>query len=285
MTVPARLAWVWREPPGPLHGGLDGVIVRAANGNVVTTKDHFNYADNYAAWRREHAGRVTAWTYIYPSSDGRISAEALHGAAAGAALYVADIEDPVPAAVVTAFCKRLRQLEPHAVLGFSSYPTRKQATDHGVPWDTCVDAFDLGFPQVYFPSQRARIAQVIDDHHGKPVHVALSPADDDGWQDLARTGLGSHSGVSLWRYGLKNFASWASHLGHVTAKVEEDFTTDELLDALASPRGQKALKDAVTDVLRAGLGGLAPGQTDNTVRPGQRWLFETVAEIQAKVDG
>ena len=48
----------------------------------------------------------------------------------------------------------MRQREPEALLGFSSLPTRADAEAVGVPWDVCVEEFDLGLPQVYTPAQR-----------------------------------------------------------------------------------------------------------------------------------
>jgi hypothetical protein len=61
--------------------------------------------------------------------------------------------------------------------------------NHGVPWDACVDGFDIGLPQVYFPEQRRKLDQVIDDHRGKPLHVAVCPGDDPAWTETAKRGL------------------------------------------------------------------------------------------------
>jgi hypothetical protein len=64
-------------------------------------------------------------------------------------------------------------------------------------------------------------------------------------------------------------------------------TSDELLDALESPRGQRALRNAVTEVLRAGFAGQAPGldeEAGRAVRPSQSWLFTTIERIRAKVE-
>jgi hypothetical protein len=60
---------------------------------------------------------------------------------------------------------------------------------------------------------------------------------------------------------------------------EDDVTQDELLDALESDRGQAALRRAVTDVARAGFGGLHPDATGPQIRPSQAWLFDAVGEI------
>jgi N-acetylmuramoyl-L-alanine amidase len=67
---------------------------------------------------------------------------------------------------------------------------------------------------------------------------------------------------------------------------EDDMTTDQLLDALESDRGQRALSAAVRETLRAGFAGHAPGlQGDekNRIGASQNWLFQTVEKIRAKV--
>jgi N-acetylmuramoyl-L-alanine amidase len=68
--------------------------------------------------------------------------------------------------------------------------------------------------------------------------------------------------------------------------VEVDMTTDELLDALESDRGQRALASAVRQTLRAGFAGHAPGLNDSEekrVGPSQAWLFGTIEKIRNKV--
>ena len=73
---------------------------------------------------------------------------------------------------------------------------------------------------------------------------------------------------------------------------DDDLTTAELLDALESTRGQRvltgALRETVTDqvtaVLRAAFAGHAPDVDDKTIRPSQKWLFDTVAEVRARLD-
>jgi hypothetical protein len=64
---------------------------------------------------------------------------------------------------------------------------------------------------------------------------------------------------------------------------EDDMTQAELLDALESDRGQAALRKAVTEVARAGFGGLHPDATGPQIRPSQAWLFDTVGEIHDAV--
>ncbi len=68
------------------------------------------------------------------------------------------------------------------------------------------------------------------------------------------------------------------------AVLEDDMTPDQLLDALESERGQKILGKAVTDVLRAGFGKLAPGHEDDPhIHQNQTWLFATIEKIRGKL--
>ena len=200
------------------------MLVRAANGATTGGSGGIDYADNYRAWKQRLGDQVLPWTWLGPpaSSDGLAAAEVVAEAAPGEPLYVVCIEQGVQEAEAEVFAERLRQLAPDALLGFSSYPTRGQAASFGVPWDACVAAFDLGLPQVYFASQRAELARVVADHRGRPVHVAVSPSEDAGWLHAARAALDEHLGVSLWRHGLDQFASWAQELrGNARHAAEE----------------------------------------------------------------
>jgi hypothetical protein len=75
--------------------------------------------------------------------------------------------------------------------------------------------------------------------------------------------------------------------------VEADMTKDEMLDALESARGKQIIQDAlkpivrqeVLDILRAGFGGLGPDPASETVRDSQRFLFESIEEINSKLVG
>ena len=227
MTIPKRLGWVWRSQPEPLPAGLDAMLVRAANASATTGSGGFDYAASYAAWKRALGPLVLPWTWLGPpaSSDGLAAAEVLAAAAPGEPLYVVDVEGSLPDTEAVAFANRVRALVPGAQVGFSSYPTRAQASSHGVPWDACVAAFDLGLPQVYFPRQRAELAQVVADHRGRGVHVAVSPGDDPGWLGAATAGVEQQLGASLWRHGLDQFAAWADRLGKVHGGDEFDMAT------------------------------------------------------------
>lgn len=244
MTIPRRIGWVWRTAPGAPPAGLEAMLVRAANGTSTKGSGGFDYAVNYRAWKRALGGRALPWTWLGPpaSTDGIAAAEAVAQAAPGEPLYVVDLEGSVPDTEVVAFANRLRALVPGSLVGFSSYPTRAQATSHGVPWDACIAAFDLGLPQVYFPRQRAALAQVVADHRGRGVHVAVSPGDDPGWLAAAEAGVGAHLGASLWRHGLDQFTAWAQELGTVPGGDEFDMAT--IAD----------LENAVRKVLNEGAG-------------------------------
>lgn len=244
MTIPRRLGWVWRTAPEPLPPGLEAMLVRAANATSTKGSGGFDYAANYRAWKRLLGPRVLPWTWLGPpaSADGIAAAEVLAAAAPGELLYVVDIEGSLPDTEVVAFANRLRALVPGALLGFSSFPTRAQASSHGVPWDACVAAFDLGLPQVYFPQQRAELARVVADHRGRGVHVAVSPGDDPGWAVAAGAGITQYLGASLWRHGLDQFSAWARQLGAVHGGDEFDMAT--IAD----------LENAVRKVLNEGAG-------------------------------
>lgn len=225
--VPARIAWVWRDglpsdPKAPaVPAGVDGLLVRAANGTGYTGSGGFSYRASYAAWAaRAGAAHCGAWTWLGPptSSDGRAAADALHTAAPAAPYYVADVEGALSRGQATAFVRRLAELAPGRPVGFSSYPTRAQAVRFGVPWDELVDVCQFSAPQVYWPAQRAQLAQVLLDHHRSsgaalPVHVAVSPTDDPGgWLTIAREGVGRLAGTSVWRLGLPGALGWMRSL-------------------------------------------------------------------------
>jgi len=244
VTIPRRLGWVWRTPPEALPSGLEAMLVRAADATSTEGPGGIDYAANYRAWKRALGPRVLPWTRLGPtaSTDGIASAEVVAAAAPGELLYVVEIQGSLPDTEVVAFANRLRALVPGALLGFSSYPTRAQASSHGVPWDACVAAFDLGLPQVHFPNQRAELARVVADHRGRGVHIAVSPGDDSGWAAAATTGITQYLGASLWRHGLDQFTAWAQQLGDVQGGDEFDMAT--IAD----------LENAVRKVLNEGTG-------------------------------
>jgi hypothetical protein len=195
------------------------MLVRAANA-AVTSGNGIDFAANYGAWKGLLGPRVLPWTWLGPpaSSDGVAAAEVVVEAAPGEPLYVVCIEQGLPDLEAEAFAERLRQLVPGALVGFSSYPTRAQAASFGVPWDACVDVFDLGLPQIYFASQRAELDRVVADHRGRPLHVVVSPGDDAGWLVTARAGVERHLGASIWRHGLDQFAAWVRELDPAPAR-------------------------------------------------------------------
>jgi hypothetical protein len=125
---------------------------------------------------------------------------------------------------VLAFARRVRQREPDTLLGFSSLPTRADAEAAGVPWDVCVEEFDLGLPQVYTPAQRELLLEdpspVVTDMGGKPIHVATFPDSDVGWLESARAGINHHAGASAWAVDQSSFANWRRQLSKLA--TEED---------------------------------------------------------------
>jgi hypothetical protein len=132
-------------------------------------------------------------------------------------VYVVEVGPKTPPAQVAAFAARLRQREPIAALGFSTWPTRAEAEQAAVPWDACVEAFDFGLPQVCTPAQRQLLLRddspVVEDMAGKPIHVAVFPDADPLWVDSARLGVSEHAGASAFSVDQSSFSAWRRQLG------------------------------------------------------------------------
>jgi hypothetical protein len=226
--VPTTAAWVWQAGPRPV-GALDGVFVRCANGASGSGAGGFDLARNWRDWKASRRTRAVPWTWFGPpvSSNGSACADVLHQIAPGEPVYVVEIECDPPPEQVLAFVRRMRKLEPSARLGFTSYPTRAEAEGRGgVPWETCVAAFDFGLPQVYTARQRAVLlaadSPVVADMQGKPIHVAVFPDADPGWTASARTGLARHLGVSAWAIDQSSFDTWRDQLAAVVRQPHLD---------------------------------------------------------------
>ena len=157
------------------------------------------------------------WVGPPPGTDGPASADALAAIAPGQRVYVVEVGPETPPAQVVAFAARLRQREPIAALGFSSWPTRAEAEQAAVPWDACVEAFDFGLPQVCTPTQRQLLLRddspVVEDMAGKPIHVAVFPDADPLWVDSARLGVAEHAGASAFSVDQSSFSAWRRQLG------------------------------------------------------------------------
>jgi hypothetical protein len=209
---------VWHAEPRSIFG-LEAVFVRCASGTSAVGRGGFGFADNFRAWVAARGPAVVPWTWLGPpaSSDGPACAEALDAVAPGQRMYVVEVGGDTPAGQVAAFVARLRELEPIAALGFSTWPTRVEADAAGVPWDACVDAFDFGIPQVFASYQRELLLRpdspVVADMLGKPIHVAVFPDADPGWLDSARLAVKEHAGVSAWAVDQSSFTSWRRQLG------------------------------------------------------------------------
>jgi hypothetical protein len=218
LTLPRTAAWVWHAEPRSIFG-LEAVFVRCASGTSAVGRGGFSFADNYRAWVAARGPAVVPWTWFGPpaSSDGSACADALHAVAPGQRMYVVEVGAETPPGQVAAFAARLRQWEPIAALGFSTWPTRAEAEAAGVPWDACVDAFDFGMPQVYTGQQRELLLRadspVVADMLGKPIHVAVFPDADPRWTDSARLAVQEHAGVSAWAVDQSSFTSWRRQLG------------------------------------------------------------------------
>jgi len=218
LTLPRTAAWVWHGEPRSIFG-LDAVFVRCASGTSGTARSGFSYADNFRAWLRARGPAVIPWSWFGPphGTDGSASADALAAIAPGQRVYVVEVGSETPPAQVVAFAARLRQREPIAALGFSSWPTRAEAEQAAVPWDACVEAFDFGLPQVCTPTQRQLLLRddspVVEDMAGKPIHVAVFPDADPLWVDSARLGVAEHAGASAFSVDQSSFSAWRRQLG------------------------------------------------------------------------
>jgi hypothetical protein len=195
------------------------VFVRCASGASGTAPSGFSYADNFRAWLRARGPSVIPWSWLGPphGTDGPASADALAAIAPGQRVYIVEVGSETPPAQVAAFAARLRQREPIAALGFSTWPTRAEAEQAAVPWDACVEAFDFGLPQVCTPTQRQLLLRddspVVEDMAGKPIHVATFPDADSSWVDSARLGVAEHAGASAFSVDQSSFSAWRRQLG------------------------------------------------------------------------
>jgi hypothetical protein len=218
LTLPRTAAWVWHTEPRSIFG-LEAVFVRCTSGTSAAGRGGFGFADNYQKWAAARGPAVVPWAWVGPpaSADGLACAEALHAIAPGQRLYVVEVGAGTPGDQVAAFAARLRQLEPIAALGFSTWPTRAEAEAAGVPWDACVDAFDFGLPQVFAGYQRELLLQpdspVVADMAGKPIHVAVFPDADPQWTQSAQVAVSYHAGVSAWAVDQASFTTWRRQLG------------------------------------------------------------------------
>jgi hypothetical protein len=217
-ALPRTAAWVWHGEPRSIFG-LDAVFVRCASGTSGTASSGFSYADNFRAWTLARCPSVIPWSWFGPphSANGVDSAEALASIAPGQQVYVVEVGPGTPPDQVAAFAARLRQREPIAAIGFSTWPTRAEAEQAAVPWDACVDAFDFGLPQVCTPAQRQLLVRddspVVVDMAGKPIHVAVFPDADPNWAESARVGIDDHAGASAFSVEQSSFATWRRQLG------------------------------------------------------------------------
>ncbi|HVG64451.1 MAG TPA: hypothetical protein VND02_00005, partial [Actinomycetota bacterium] len=217
-ALPRTAAWVWHGEPRSIFG-LDAVFVRCASGTSGTASSGFSYADNFRAWMLARGPAVIPWSWFGPphSANGVDSAEFLASIAPGQQVYVVEVGPGTPPDQVAAFAARLRQREPIAAIGFSTWPTRAEAEQAAVPWDACVDAFDFGLPQVCTPAQRQLLVRddspVVVDMAGKPIHVAVFPDADPNWAESARVGIDDHAGASAFSVEQSSFATWRRQLG------------------------------------------------------------------------
>jgi hypothetical protein len=253
LDIPRTAAWVWHSGPRSIFG-LDAVLVRCASGSNPGC-DSFDYAANFKRWASARGPSVIPWTWLGPPAglDGLGAADLLCDIAPGRPLYVAEMQFEIPGQEVVAFARRMRQREPAALLGFSSFPTRAEADDAGVPWDACVEEFDVGLPQVYRPAQRELLLEdpspVVADMGGKPIHVATFPDSDVGWLESARAGISRHAGASAWSVDQSSFSNWRRQLSKLATEGER--AADE--PGRRTPGGEALLAHRLIAIVQAHL--------------------------------
>jgi hypothetical protein len=253
LDIPRTAAWVWHSGPRSIFG-LDAVLVRCASGSNPGC-DSFDYAANFKRWASARGPSVIPWTWLGPPAglDGLGAADLLCDIAPGRPLYVAEMQFEIPGQEVVAFARRMRQREPAALLGFSSFPTRAEAGDAGIPWDTCVEEFDVGLPQVYRPAQRELLLEdpspVVADMGGKPIHVATFPDSDVGWLESARAGISRHAGASAWSVDQSSFSNWRRQLSKLATEGER--AADE--PGRRTPGGEALLAHRLIAIVQAHL--------------------------------
>jgi hypothetical protein len=254
LGIPRTAAWVWHCGPRSIFG-LDAVFVRCASG-TSSASDTFDYAANFRRWATARGPTVVPWTWLGPPTglDGLGAADLLCDIAPGRSLYLAELQLEVPGPEVLAFARRVRQREPTALLGFSSLPTRADAEAAGVPWDVCVEEFDLGLPQVYTPAQRELLlddpSPVVTDMAGKPIHIATFPDSDVGWLESARAGIHHHAGASAWAVDQSSFANWRRQLSKLAT---EEARAPEAAAGTRTPGEEALLANRIIAIVQAHL--------------------------------
>ena len=281
LTLPRTAAWVWHGEPRSIFG-LDAVFVRCASGTSGTARSGFSYAENFRAWLQARGPSVIPWSWFGPphGADGVACADALAAIAPGQRVYVVEIGPHTPPEQVAAFAARLRQREPIAALGFSTWPTRAEAEQAAVPWDACVESFDFGLPQVCTPAQRELLVRenspVVEDMAGKPIHVAVFPDADPGWVESARLGVADHAGASGFSVEQSSFSAWRRQLGALGEGRQE-------LPPPPAPLPQRPPQDPAAERDPASHETLTPVQFDE---PGELALLANriLAVVQARLD-
>lgn len=210
-----RTLFVWQEQPYDAWSeGWDAVCVKVADGNAPSAAGVFDWAGNANAWKNAAGGhQVGVWVYCYPD-DGASVGQVVKEHAPWADYVVLDIEDASGGTWTTdntdAIVNGVRAALPGMPVGFCTYPTRQQATDHGVAFDALVGTCDFSVPQVYYPYQRAELAQVYADNN--TTFPAVSPDDDAGWLTVATDSVHHASAVFVWRAGMADTRTWGEQI-------------------------------------------------------------------------
>lgn len=191
--------YVWETPPKDTYG-LEPVV-RAANGDGTTSPAAFDFAANYQRWVRHVGHALPAWSWIYPTTDGRRAARVLLAAAPHAPFYLLDVEEDGVSHNQLRSCAAA--LHRHAPVGITTWGQVGQAQQRHVPLGAY--EWDIASPQEYYPYQIADPGHWAE--YGRQVAPSVSPNDTPQWLEATHAGP-----VVVWRDGLPGIAAAAAKL-------------------------------------------------------------------------
>jgi hypothetical protein len=216
---------LWLFEPWNIHGGdvqkmiadcqnrgIDGVIIKCANGSLVNDKVSQRFMD----WFKKLIGpfkaagfTVGAWIYQYLTDvAGEVDA-CSQAIAAGAdwIVFDAEIEMKGKWPQATQFLQQFRAKHPNVVTALSSFPIASYHTNE-VPFAEYAKYVDVMMPQIYWNEMQWPMAtafhSAITDYkkYGKPIaptgptYTTATPADMAKFVQLCKDA--GHTHVSWW---------------------------------------------------------------------------------------
>lgn len=226
-----RTLFVWQEQPYDAWSeGWDAVCVKVADGKAPSAAGVFDWAGNAQAWQAAAGGRqVGVFVYCYPD-DGDAVGQVVKDHAPWADYVVLDIEDASGGTWdrgnLQAIVNGVKAALPGVPVGHCTYPTAKQAAEHGVDVPALNQVCDFSVPQVYYAYQRAELAQVYADNVWP--FMAVAPDDDAGWLTVATDSVHHASAVFVWRAGMADTRTWAGQIPQPAPVVPQPAPDDPL---------------------------------------------------------